>query len=230
MVTQADTAGSFLAARMHRAADMCENSRHRIWLNQYANEANPLAHYLTTAPELDAQMQGAIDCLFVPVSTGGTLAGVARYFRAHHPHTRIVAVDVLGSTALGGADAPRRLTGIGASQVSNFIKPWHLDEVAYVTDAEAFAFCRAFAADTGISLGGSSGAVLSACCRDLARHLEVERPVCLAPDGGDRYADSIYNDAWVGPSDIDAAPGLLDPTGAGRAVRFELTGDIRSGP
>jgi cysteine synthase A len=230
MVMEPDSAGSFLQARMRRAADLCAQSRHRIWLNQYSNLANPRAHYLTTAPEIDAQMEGAIDTLFVPVSTGGTLAGVARYFRAKRPRTRIVAVDALGSTVFGAPAAPRRLTGIGASQMSHFIRPWHFDEVAYVSDAEAFAFCRAFAADTGISLGGSSGAVLTACCRDLARHAEVQRPVCLAPDGGDRYICTIYDDEWVGPADMTAAPRLLDLSGRGTPVRFSLTGDVRRAP
>lgn len=114
--------------------------------------------------------------------------------------------------------------------MSYFIKPWHFDEVGYVTDTEAFAFCRAFAADTGISLGGSAGAVLAACCRDLARHSEVQRPVCLAPDGGDRYVDTIYNDEWVGPVDMAAVLRILDPSARRISARFSFTGDVRRAP
>jgi N-(2-amino-2-carboxyethyl)-L-glutamate synthase len=228
MVAEADTVGGFLEARIRRAADLCGHFSRRVWLNQYANEANPRAHYLTTAPEIDRQMGGVIDSLFVPVSTGGTLAGVARYFRATHPETRIVAVDALGSTVMGGPSAPRRLTGIGASQTSTFIRSWHFDEVSYVTDAEAFAFCRALASDTRILLGGSSGAVLAACCRELARHSGLRKPVCLAPDGGDRYVDTIYDDEWVGREDLAAGSALLDPLGTGKAIRFTVTGETRA--
>lgn len=230
MVTRADPVGGFLEARLRRAAYLCSHLDRHVWLNQYANRANPRAHYLTTAPEIEAQMDGAVDSLFVPVSTGGTLAGLARYFRATHPEARIVAVDSVGSSVMGGAGAPRRLTGIGASRTSTFVEPWHFDEVSYVADAEAFAFCRALAADTSISLGGSSGAVLAACCRDLARHSGLCRPVCLAPDGGDRYMDTIYDDGWVGPEDLAVGSEMFDAAGTGKAIRFAVTGDTRAAP
>ena len=54
-----------------------------------------------------------MDAVFVAVSTGGTLAGIGRYFREASPDTRIIAVDARGSVALGGSPGVRKLTGIG---------------------------------------------------------------------------------------------------------------------
>ena len=72
-----------------------------------ANPANPRAHEHGTGPELLAQFDGDLDAVVVPVSTGGTLAGIARFLRRESVATRIVAVDAFGSVALGGHPGPR---------------------------------------------------------------------------------------------------------------------------
>jgi len=197
MVSEPDAAGNFLAARLARAAHLARRNPAYVWADQYTNPANPRIHFMWTGPELFRQMNGRIDTLMVPAGTGGTLGGVGRYFRLASPRTRVVAVDVLGSVIFGGPPGPRRLVGIGSARRSNFITPELYDEVIAVGDQEAFDHCRALRAETGVSLGGSAGAVLAACIRYLRTDPSAQRVVCVCPDGGVSYGSTLYNDVWL---------------------------------
>jgi cysteine synthase A len=144
-----------------------------------------------------------VDAVFVAISTGGTLAGIGRYFRESSPDTRIIAVDARGSVALGGCPGVRKLTGMGSSRRSEFLAPGLYDELIYVGDHEAFAFCRAVDAATGIKVGGSSGACLAACARFLQSHGKAERAVCICADRGEYYASSIFSNAWLAQNELE---------------------------
>ena len=127
------------------------------------------------------------------------------------PSTSIVGVDAYGSIIFGTPAAPRKLTGIGSSRTSSFITGDVYDTFMLVRDEEAFTFCRALWSRTGIKVGGSSGAVLSACARYLYDHPERTHVVCVVADGGDRYAHSIYNDAWIRKHGLDLSRTHLEP-------------------
>jgi len=196
-VEMPDDAGGYLLSRLARVRQLLASSDRFVWPDQYTNPANPRAHEDGTGPELLRQMRGELDAVFVPVSTGGTLTGIGRFLRRESPGTRIVAVDAAGSVALGGSPARRLLVGIGASRRSSFVTRDLYDEQLAVGDAEAFAFCRTLAEARGVIVGGSSGAVLAACARVLARRPELERVVCLCADRGDSYASTIFDDRWL---------------------------------
>ncbi len=197
MVETPDETGGYLLTRLARIREMLAEDPGLLWTNQYSNAANPEAHYTGTAPEISRQMEHRVDAVFVAVSTGGTLAGIGRYFRETSPDTRIIAVDARGSVALGGSPGVRKLTGMGSSRRSEFVTTGLYDELIYVGDREAFAFCRAVDAATGIKVGGSSGACLAACARYLQSHRKVERAVCICADRGEHYASSIFsNRGW----------------------------------
>lgn len=162
-----------------------------------------------------------MDAIFVAVSTGGTLAGIANYFRAIKPTTRIIAVDAAGSVALGDRPGPRLLTGIGAGRKSDFIGRGDYDEHFLVEDREAFSVCRSVNSSIGVSLGGSAGAVLAACLRYLSTHPEVATPVCLCADAGESYAQTIYDDAWLAAHGVQLQPQPLADL-LEQSVQFEL--------
>jgi cysteine synthase A len=147
--------------------------------------------------EILDQMDGRVDALLAAVSTGGSLAGMARRFRRESPATRVVAVDAVGSVALGGRPGARLLTGIGASRQSAFLTTELYDEVRRVTDAEAFACCHALLHGAGLSVGGSSGAVVAAAGQWLAANPDAERVVAVCADRGERYARSIFDPSWL---------------------------------
>jgi cysteine synthase len=64
-----------------------------FYIDQFNNEANPLAHRTTTAPELYEQLDGDIDAIVVGVGSGGTLGGLQAWFAEHSPHTEFVLAD-----------------------------------------------------------------------------------------------------------------------------------------
>jgi 2,3-diaminopropionate biosynthesis protein SbnA len=202
-VHEADESGGYLLARLKRVRELCGASDGYIWTDQYSNEANPQAHYSGTAPEIYHQMDGRVDAVFAAVSTGGTLAGIGRFFREFSPSTHIIGVDVQGSVVFGGQSGPRRLTGIGSAKPSTFITRELYDSHLLVTDEAAFASCRALLDATGIKVGGSSGAVLSACAKYLQTHPDITCAACLCADRGDNYSSTIFNDAWLEQQGID---------------------------
>jgi 2,3-diaminopropionate biosynthesis protein SbnA len=197
LVTEPDETGGYLLSRMRRIRELCASSSRYVWTDQYSNEANPRAYYRSMAPEIHSQMEGQVDVIFISVSTGGTLAGVGQYFRDVSPATRVIGVDAHGSVVFTDNPGPRKLTGIGSSRKSAFIRPGHFDEYTLVNDAQAFAMCRRLDESIGLKLGGSSGAALFACARYLQMHSETKNAVCVCPDNGTSYESTIFNTSWL---------------------------------
>ncbi|WP_201376284.1 pyridoxal-phosphate dependent enzyme [Ktedonobacter robiniae] len=211
MVYEPDTSGGFLLSRLARVQELCSQHQNYTWTDQYSSSANPHIHYSCTGPEVYQQMDEQVDAVFVPVSTGGTLSGIGRFFREVSPATRIIGVDAHGSVIFGTPPAPRKLTGIGSSRRSHFISADLYDSHMLVHDEEAFAFCRELYRATDIHVGGSSGASLAACVRYLASHPEDTRVACVCADSGRNYASSIYNDAWLQQHNITLTAEHLGP-------------------
>lgn len=196
-VREPDEVGGFLMSRLTRVQELRRLSPRYVWTNQYSNWANPAVHYVETGAEILEQCGAPPDAVFVPVSTGGTLAGIGRCFRENSRSTLVVGVDAVGSVIFGGPPGVRKLTGIGASRRSDFLSPNHYDAHVLVSDAEAFLFCRELWARTGHKLGGSSGAAVAACVRFLRERPRLRDAVCVCPDGGENYESTIYDDAWL---------------------------------
>lgn len=203
LVHQSDVNGGYLLSRLERVQELCAQNRDYLWTNQYANIANPMIHYQSTGPEIYEQMNKNIDVIFIPVSTGGTLAGVSRYLRQMNPSVTIVGVDAHGSVVFGAPPAVRRLTGVGSSRSSNFITRDIYDYAIHVRDEEAFAFCHALYKKTGLKVGGSSGCALAACTRFLAEHPEMQHSVCVCADSGENYNTTIFDPVWIQQGESD---------------------------
>src|SRR5436305_3935133 len=197
IVTEPDEHGCYLAARLRRVAELCREAADRVWINQYANERNWQAHYHGTAAEILADLDRPVDCLVVPVSTTGTILGLARRLRHDFPALRVVAVDAAGSVIFGGPAGPRHVPGLGAGRRPELLAPGEIDEVVSVSDREAVAGCRELATSEGIVAGGSSGAVVAAIGRLRPRLPAQWQVLTVLPDRGDRYLDQVYDDAWV---------------------------------
>lgn len=210
VASEADRHGSYLGSRLQRVHELVK--RHGFaWTNQYANPANVQAHLEQTGPEIWCQTSERCDVLLCAVSTGGTLAGVSRFLRLVAPAMRIVAVDTVGSVAVGGSAGPRHLAGIGSSLRSSFLVPGDYDEVRLVSTAEAVSHCRGLAAATGLHVGGSSGAVLAAAVAHFEAHPDQDVAVCVCADGGDRYATTVYDDGWAAAHGLAGGTGAPDP-------------------
>ena len=116
LVTEPDGHGCYLDARLRRVGELCRQRRNSVWINQYANERNWQAHYHGTAGEILADLDRPLHCLVVPVSTTGTLLGLARRLRTAFPALHVVAVDAAGSVIFGGPPGPRHVPGLGAGR------------------------------------------------------------------------------------------------------------------
>jgi N-(2-amino-2-carboxyethyl)-L-glutamate synthase len=194
IIEEPDSLGGYLVNRIRYVRARLETSPGLVWTNQYESNANPDAHFQSTAPELWQQLACPATVL-VPVSTGGTLAGIARFARTRNVAWRLIGVDVTGSAALGRSPGERLLSGIGASQRSNFLDPAEVEAV-HVHPAEAVSACLWLSGRAGVDVGGSSGAAVAAALRVLRDDSELDDIVCICPDGGDRYLTTIYHAGW----------------------------------
>ncbi|MET9092803.1 2,3-diaminopropionate biosynthesis protein SbnA [Streptomyces cyaneofuscatus] len=197
VVDRAEPDGGFLAARKGRVRQLCAADPRYLWLDQYTNPANCLAHYESTAPVIAKHFPG-LDVLFVGTGTGGTATGCARYFKDYAPGVRVVAVDTVGSVNFGGPSGGRRIPGLGASQPMPLVEPSLYAGVQLVEEEDTVRMCRRLA-ECGLLLGGSSGTVVHGARNWLALndpHQELTA-VAIAPDLGERYVDTIYDDTWL---------------------------------
>ena len=162
-----------------------------VVLDQFANPANPEAHYRTTGPELYRQLGGRIDAFVYGYGTGGTLTGVGRYLKERDPRVRVYAVEPEGLPVLApGAGRPRGshgFMGMGPGFVPGNLEVDLLDGVIAVSEDEAFPLGLRLAREEGLFLGPSSMANVAAAL-SVARELGPGRRVAtIAPDYGYKY-------------------------------------------
>ncbi|ACY97454.1 2,3-diaminopropionate biosynthesis protein SbnA [Thermomonospora curvata] len=197
VISEKDANGGYLASRIRYVQQLCASDDRYVWLNQYANHNNWMAHYRGTAPAIDRQFPN-LEVLFVGAGTTGTLMGCARYFRELRRPVTIVAIDAVGSVTFGGAPAPRLVPGLGTSTRPELVDESYIDDVVHVPEADTIRTVHRLAAK-GFLFGGSTGTVVSGAARWLAEKYPGEDPVAvaIAPDLGERYLDSIYAESWL---------------------------------
>ena len=148
--------------------------------NQYENEANVLAHFETTGPEIYRQTEGEVDYFLAGMGTTGTLMGVGKYLKSVKPSVKIVGVEpVMGHTIQG-------LKNMTESMVPGIYRPEQLDLKEMVEDGEAFETTRLLATKEGLFVGTSAGAATAVALR-IAKMIDHGTIVVILPDRGDRY-------------------------------------------
>ncbi|MFF8787891.1 2,3-diaminopropionate biosynthesis protein SbnA [Streptomyces sp. NPDC015125] len=191
-----DAQGGYLQSRIDYIGERLRRDPDLHWLNQYANPAGPQVHQDRTGRAIVAEI-GHADYAFIGAGTTGTLMGCAEYLRRHSPVTRIIAVDAEGSVTFGGPAARRHLPGLGTSRRPEILDTRNIDDVVHISEADSIAMCRMLAKERGLLLGGSTGTVLCAV-QDAAKFIpDGSVVVAISPDFGDRYLETVYNDAWV---------------------------------
>ncbi len=160
------------------------------WIaGQFANPANPLAHYKTTGPEIWEDTGGRVDFFVAGIGTGGTITGTGRYLRERDPAVKIIGVEPAASPLLTrGQAGPHGLQGIGANFVPKILDRSLLNEVIPVAQPDAEETARRLGREEGILCGISGGAALWAGLQLAARAENRGKTiVVLLPDGGERY-------------------------------------------
>jgi cysteine synthase B len=159
---------------------------------QYANPANPGAHYRTTGPEILAQLDGSVDAFVAGLGTGGTLMGTGRALRESRPDVQIIAAEPLQGDPVSG------LRSLDDGYTPEVLDISLLDRKILVSNGEAVRGLRALLDREGLWVGVSAGAVL-AVGRRVAAELEPEQNVVmLFADGGWKYASAGL---WDRPED-----------------------------
>lgn len=172
-----------------KANELADKIPHSFIPGQFTNDANPLAHYETTGPEIWRDTDGNVDILVAGVGTGGTLSGAGKYLKERNPDIQVVAVEPKDSPVLSeGHAGAHKLQGIGAGFVPRTLDIAVYDEVISVTTQEAYDTVRILAKEDAVLAGISSGAAVYAA-EILARKPENrgKRIVVIIPDSGEKY-------------------------------------------
>ncbi|MDD4154586.1 MAG: pyridoxal-phosphate dependent enzyme, partial [Bacilli bacterium] len=150
-------------------------------------------HMKTTAEEILRDFP-RLDYLVLGVGTGGTLTGLARIIRKHHPQLKIIAVEPEESKVLQGfSKGPHKIQGIGAGFVPPLLDKHEVDRILSIASADAVAKAKQLARK-GLFLGISSAAAILAT-EIVAQEVSKAVILTVAPDGGAKYISTgAYED------------------------------------
>ena len=172
--------GSNGAVRL--ALELAEEDPSLFMHFQYANDANPRAHYEGTGAEIAAALD-RVDVLVAGLGTGGTLMGAGERLREAFPDVVVAAAEPLPGDGVMG------LRSLADGYVPPILDVSKLDRKLLVTNAESVAGLRLLLEREGVFGGVSSGAVVHAALR-LAGELDEAVIVCVLADGGWKYLSS----------------------------------------
>lgn len=165
--------------------------------NQFENPNNPLAHYLTTGPEIWDDSGGKVEVFVAGMGTGGTISGTGKYLKEQNPDITVVGADPEGSILSGDNPKPWKVEGIGEDFIPKTFNRQVVDEMVRVSDKESFNAARRLAREEGLLVGGSSGTALAAALKYAQRLKKPKYIVVLLPDTGRNYLTKIYSDSWM---------------------------------
>jgi cysteine synthase B len=177
--------GSNGAVRL--ALELAERDQSLFMPFQYANEANPRAHYEGTGAEI-VEAVDHVDLLVAGLGTGGTLMGAGARVRESFPDVVVAAAEPLPGDAVMG------LRSLADGYVPPILDVSKLDRKLLVSNQESVAGLRLLLEREGIFGGVSSGAVVHATVR-LAEELDEGVAVCVLADGGWKYLSADFWDA-----------------------------------
>ena len=179
---------------VRRAERLAAEHPEWAYLCQYANEANPRAHYDTTGPEILADCPD-ITHFVAGLGTAGTLMGCGRFLKESKPGVKVYAVEPPAGEKVEG------LRSLDDGYIPPVYENWGgndlLDGKRIVRTREALEYTRRLAAEASVFAGISSGAALAGACR-VAERIDAGVIVFVAADGGWKY---LSTRAWTDPID-----------------------------
>lgn len=168
---------------MEKARDIAEGMRDAgkgIILDQFANPANPLAHYEGTAPEIWRDTDGKVTHFVSSMGTTGTIMGCAKYLKEKRASVRIIGVQPQEGAQIPG------IRKWPAAYLPKIYDAKRVDEIMLVSQTEAEETTRRLAREEGILAGISSGGALAAALK-ISTTVENAVIVFIVCDRGDRY-------------------------------------------
>jgi cysteine synthase A len=176
-----------------------------LWVNQFDNTANRLAHYESTGPEIWQQTGGSVDAFVCSVGTGGTIAGVSRYLKQQRKDIQLVLLDCIGSALYSFISTGEVIVsegssiteGIGNSRITGNLEGADIDWALQVGDQDMVTMVYKLLREEGWWFGSSSG--INVCgAVEVARQLGAGHTiVTMLCDGGAKYRSSLFNREWL---------------------------------
>ena len=191
-----------VAKRLH------DETADSVYINQYFNELNSEAHYLSTGPEIWEQTEGKLTHIVVASGTGGTISGVGKYLKEKNPDIKVLGVDAYGSILKKFHETsdfdteeiyPYRIEGLGKNLIPSATNFEVIDVFEKVTDEDAAHKARQLALEEGLFTGYTSGAVVQATMQYAEQGYfdKDSMVVMILPDHGSRYMEKVYSDEWM---------------------------------
>jgi len=186
---------------IEKAQELAENTPNSWIPQQFENAANPEIHRKTTAEEIWADTDGAVDILVAAVGTGGTITGCYEVIKSRKPEFQAIAVEpadspVISQTLAGQelTPGPHKIQGTGAGFIPGNLHlkdengEQQIAECVKVSNDDAFAMARRLSKEEGILSGISTGANVVAAL-EVARRPENKGKtiVTIACSTGERY-------------------------------------------
>ena len=194
---------------MNKAQSIAKETPNSLYVGQYTNPANPMAHYLTTGPEIWEDTEGKITHFVAGLGTGGTITGTAKYLKEKNPNIKVIAADPVGSigkkfleTGAIEEAQPYLVEGIGLDIIPEIMDFKYIDEVVDVSDADSINTCKELTRREGIFCGASTGTYAKVAI-EKARNLDEKGLVVfIVCDTGERYLSKYHNDEWLKQNNI----------------------------
>ncbi|MFT5219991.1 MAG: cysteine synthase A [Planctomycetota bacterium] len=196
-----------------QACRFAASQANHIWLNQFDNAANSLAHYQSTGPEIWRQTDGRIDAFVVSAGTGGTLAGVSAYLREQRSDIKTVLVDCMGSALYSYfttgevvmSEGPTITEGIGNGRITDNLRGVEVDWALQLTDQAMVDMAYRLLNDEGWMLGSSSAINVCGAIEVAEKLGPGHTVVTMLGDGGAKYQSRLYNKAWLREKGLQVA-------------------------
>ncbi len=168
---------------------LAENPDRYFKPDQYNNEANSLAHFETTGPEIWRQTNGAVTHFVACMGTSGTVMGTGRYLKARNPAIQVIGVEP--DDPMHGLEG---LKHMASSIVPGIYHPEQLDGRIEVSTEDAYEMVYGLGQIEGMLVGQSSGAAMVAALK-VACGLHEGNVVTVFADFGDKY---LSTNLWIG--------------------------------
>ena len=176
-----------------------------VFINQFSNPANPHAHQTTTGPEIWEQMGHDVDAVICGVGSGGTIAGLSRFFASVSDKTEMILADPEGSILAEYIETGKIsdkvgswiVEGIGEDFLPDVADLSRVRKAYVIPDKESLLTAREVLLREGILAGSSSGTLIAAALRYCREQTEPKRVTTFVCDSGNKYLSKMFNDYWM---------------------------------
>ncbi len=188
-----------------QAGRYAESREAAVWVNQFDNIANRLAHFESTGPEIWQQTEAKVDAFVCAVGTGGTISGVSKFLKQQREDIQIVLLDCMGSALYNFvttgevtmSEGPSITEGIGNSRITGNLAGSEIDWALQVSDQDMVNMVYRLLREEGWFFGSSTGVNICGAV-EVARKLGPGHTVVtMLCDGGGKYQSRLFNKKWL---------------------------------